>query len=139
MGWNEPRAFFSNAGSVLHPTFDFVEPRQPPCPLQGWPIVSVCLNQAGNGKLAGKGASALQAALMVGPSEAGQESTYKLTFLTMRPGPRATLDKHCHMVMQLPESQPMGPVSVSHMGSLGFQHTAQPRGQLTPLCHVCWF
>lgn len=136
VGWNEPRALFSNASSVLHPTFDVVKPRQPCCPLQGRPIVSVCSEQAGNGKPTGKGASALQAALMGGPLEAGQESTYKLSFWTMLPGPRATMDKHCRVV-QLPEAQPMGPVSRVPQGLPQSPTHSPAQGAASPHCFTC--
>lgn len=139
--WNKPKAFVSNACTLFHTAFDFLKPRNSPCLPQRWPIVSVCLNLAKNYKLAKKGRSALQAAWMVGSLEAAQKSVYKLTFLAMQSSPGATLDKHCHMVVQLSEAQPMSPVSyvsppLPQAASDSKTHPS-PGNSRSPLFHMC--
>lgn len=71
---------------------------------------------------------------MVGPLEAAQESAYKLTVATQS-GPGATLDKHCHMVVPLPEAQPLGPGS--HLGLLQIPRHSLAQGAASLRCSMC--
>lgn len=65
---------------------------------------------------------------------------YTLTFLAMQSSRGATLDKHCHMVVQLSEAQPMGPVSYDPLPCSRLPQIPRcvpAQGTASPHCFTC--